>query len=249
MKFYNIEKLANKLEIESNGIDVEKMGKAFQLVEKKFNKKYLDDIMNYCFVFLNNKIDFSEEEKVDFVKNKNINFALVLEKQIFKLKDTSNEKITYEYYGVIHEGVLKTFADKSTAENEIKIKSLMSNDEVEKKALDWLENGRVGLSSATVCATLFPNLINHHRFKDMKDYDGNIEINWPHDNGDFHRCMKFFEAVPEAKDRLEDLKSLSKEWNNLVNNWKDIESLIKKEDLDASYSLIRKSLDKKLKIN
>ncbi len=249
MKFYNIEKLANNLKVESDGIDVEKMGKAFQLVEKSFNKKYLDDIMNYCFVFLNNKIDFSEEEKVDYVKNKNINFALVLEKQIFKLKDSSNEKITYEYYGVIHEGVLKTFADKLTAENEIKIKGLISNDEVEKKALDWLENGRVGLSSATICATLFPNLINHYRFKDMKDYEGNIEINWPLDNSDFQRCMKFFEAVPEAKDKLFHMKTISKEWNNLVNNWEEIENLIKKEEFDSSYSLIKKSLDKKLKIS
>lgn len=249
MKFYIINKLANKLSIDSSGVDIEKMGEAFKLVEKNFNKKHLDEIMDYCFVFLQNNLDFSSDEKVDSAKNKKINFALVKEKQIFKIKDSNNSKITYEYFAVVHEGKLKTFANKELAEKETLNQSLVSSNETEKKVLNWLENGRVGLSSATMCAHLFPNLINHHRFKDMKDYEGNIEINWPHDTGDFNRCLKFFEYVPEAKNRIEELRCISKEWNNLIDNWNMIESFIKKEDSDSAYELIKSSISKKLKYN
>ena len=84
----------------------------------------------------------------------------------------------------------------------------------------------------------------------MKNYDGSIEVNWPHDNGDFNRCMKFFEAVPEAKVRLVELRDLSSEWNNLVSNWQTINDLIKNNKTDESYDLIKQSLGKinKLKL-
>ena len=41
----------------------------------------------------------------------------------------------------------------------------------------------------------------------------------PHDPGDFKRCWKLLEAIPEWKNDLHKLKSLSPAWSNLVDNW------------------------------
>lgn len=244
MNFYTVKKLSNNLTIESSSIDVVKMVESFKLVEKKSNKKTVDDLMNYCFVFLEDNVSFSKSEPIEIeFKNKKITFGLIKENQIFKLEDTSNPKITYEYFTIIHEGKLKTFSDKNILIEKIEKSPTLASNSVEEKALEWLNSGRVGLSSATICATLFPNLIKHHRFNNMKNHEGTVEINWPHDNGDFIRCMKFFEEVPEAKEKLEELRTLSSQWNNLVSNWLLIEELIENDKTEESYVLIKKSLE------
>jgi hypothetical protein len=78
-------------------------------------------------------------------------------------------------------------------------------NEIEKKAMLWLLNGNVGLSSKTMFNCLIGN-----RF---------FEINHPYDPADFGRCYQLLESVPEWKTELDKLKPLSKEWENLVNNW------------------------------
>jgi len=74
-----------------------------------------------------------------------------------------------------------------------------------KKANWWLQNGFVGLSSKTMWNCLMNN----------KDFP----INIPYDPDDFSRCYKLLEAVPEWKDRLDQLRLLSPTWNALVDNW------------------------------
>ena len=73
------------------------------------------------------------------------------------------------------------------------------------KAIWWIGNGHVGRSSKTMWNYFIGN----------KDFT----INHPHDPSDFSRCWKLLEAVPEWKERIPELATLSKEWKALTENW------------------------------
>jgi len=148
----------------------------------------------------------------------------------------------------LHEGLLKINSDKSELEATMKTRLLNPSNEIEAKALNWLENGRVGASSGTICGTLFPNLQKHPKFANKTDDNDKFEIHWPIDNSDFDRCVKFFEAVPEAKARLNEIASLSKEWKGLVSNWDKIENLAKEDKREEAYNLIKESIGSKHRI-
>lgn len=75
----------------------------------------------------------------------------------------------------------------------------------QEKAMWWIANGHVGMSSKTMWNCLIGN----------KGYP----VNHPYDPDDFSRCYKLLEAVPEWKTKLHKLKPLSKAWSNLVDNW------------------------------
>jgi hypothetical protein len=244
MKFYEIEQLKDNTEIKSDGMDLSLMGKVFKILDKKSENKSLDSIMDFNFVFLNKGQGFASDENLVFKHvDKSLKFALVAENTIFQVQD---EKLVY--FCAIYEGQLLVRCDKAVLENRMKLNSIQGADPVEEKALNWLNTGRVGMSSATMCATLFPNLQKHHKIVDTIIYNGKLDIRWPVDNGDFGRCMKFLEAVPEARERLEELKPLSKEWQGLVENWDKIENLINDGKEIDSYSLIKESLGEKKKL-
>ena len=78
---------------------------------------------------------------------------------------------------------------------------------IEEKAMWWIENGHIGMSSKTMWLCLMnQNVKNAYH---------------PYDPDDFSRCYKLLEAVPEWKEKhhLIKLKSLSTAWSNLVDNW------------------------------
>ena len=77
--------------------------------------------------------------------------------------------------------------------------------DIKEKAMWWIANGHVGMSSKTMWNCLIGN----------KDFP----INHPYDPDDFSRCYKLLQAVPEWKNELHKLKPLSKAWSNLVDNW------------------------------
>lgn len=79
------------------------------------------------------------------------------------------------------------------------------NQSPQEKAMWWIGNGHVGMSSKTMWNCLIGN----------KSYP----INHPYDPDDFSRCYKLLEAVPEWKAELHKLKPLSEAWSNLVDNW------------------------------
>ncbi len=246
MDFFVVQNLKDGLVINSSGIDIATMSKAFKIIEKNSELKTLDDMMEKSFVFLEKTYSFKNEENIVFqYKDKKLNFAIVDKNKILEISDADAD-----YFCAIHEQSLKAKSKKEDIELIISQKSLVSSNEVENKALSWLENGRVGLSSATMCAAFFPQLKNHYKFKNKIDEEGNVEINWPHDNGDFHRCVSFLEAVPEVKSRMSELKTLSNEWSSLVDKWGEIEDLVNKKDTENSYKLIKSCISgtKKLKI-
>ncbi len=243
MEFFTIDSFETQT-INPRGIEITKMGTAFQVLERQSELKTLDQIMNKPFVFVGQGFSINPEHTVFSHKNKNLTFAVVEVNQIFEVTDKEKQV----HYCSVHESVLKHNTDKKALEVEISKQSISSDDPIVAKALHWLDNGRVGLSSATMCATLFPQLTKHHKFNNKIDDYGNVEINWPHDNSDFERCVKFLEAVPEARNRLNELKSVSKEWSNLVEKWDNIEKMINDKNLSESYELIKECLGRTKKI-
>jgi hypothetical protein len=79
------------------------------------------------------------------------------------------------------------------------------------RAFWWLENGERGLSSETMW----------HCFMNRKSFP----VNHPHDAGDFSRCYKLLQAVPEWKHDLGKLKELSPAWSNLVDHWDQLTTM------------------------
>ncbi len=241
MQFYTIENIKDGDKISSKGIDIMSMSKAFKVLDKKSENKDVESISAFDFVFLETPYDFGNPENLVFCHSaKSLKFALIKADVIFEIKDKKDI-----FYVALHEGVLNINSDKSALEEVMKTKSLNPTNEVEAKALHWLDHGRVGASSATMCGVLFPNLRSHHKLVDKIDYDDNFEIDWPLDNDDFGRCMKFLEAVPEARARLGELAKVGKEWEGLVKNWDTIETLVKEDKRTDAYNLIKESIGSK----
>lgn len=91
--------------------------------------------------------------------------------------------------------------------------------DIEAKANWWITNGHVGNSSQTIWSF----------FMGVKDF----RINHPYDQDDFSRCYKLLEAVPEWRERILELSSLSTAWKNLSKNWDKLTEMYeqnKKED-------------------
>ena len=53
------------------------------------------------------------------------------------------------------------------------------------------------------------------------------EMHFPHDPSDFGRCVGLLQAVPEFRDKLNEMKSAGKEWSALVENWQELEEMHK----------------------
>lgn len=238
MNFYIIEDIKSGDSIVSKGVDLTRMSKAFGVLGKKNKKTSVESFAEFDFIFLESPYTFVNENNLVFSHSaKSLTFALIKNDNIFEFTDK-----TTVYYSALHDGQLRIETDKLELEKIIANKAVNSNDPIESKALNWLDNGRVGASSATMCGVLFPNLRSHYKLTDKFDYDDNFEINWPLDNSDFDRCVKFLEAVPEARSRLNELAAQSKEWKGLVNNWDKIEGLAKDDKRQEVYDLIKESI-------
>lgn len=79
--------------------------------------------------------------------------------------------------------------------------------DIEQKAMWWIANGEIGMSSKTIWLHFMGQKIDSYR------------INHPYDPDDFSRCYKLLEAVPEWKSRILELSTLSTPWKNLSENW------------------------------
>ena len=88
------------------------------------------------------------------------------------------------------------------------------------KVLEWYANGERGISSeAMACAVVsMPPKEPWSAFG-----------NHPHDPDDFKRCVKFLEAVPDARKHMDEIAKLSKQWARLVENWDELEKLFHEE--------------------
>lgn len=88
----------------------------------------------------------------------------------------------------------------------------MQNEELSEKAVLWLANGRRGISSNTI--------FTHITGVDAMQRSSKSH---PYDPDDFDRCLLLLDAVPEFREQLHKMKSCSKKWAALVDNWTAIE--------------------------
>lgn len=77
----------------------------------------------------------------------------------------------------------------------------------------WWENGEKGISSMTMFNTLSDEL----KLPPEKGH--------PHDGDDFNRCYKLLQAVPQFKNKLRRMKSVSPVWSRLIDNWDELTKL------------------------
>lgn len=88
-------------------------------------------------------------------------------------------------------------------------------DPKRRKLIGWLVNGETGLSSLTM-VRCFEGLENRSKWDDRH----------PLDPDDFWRCCRLLIAVPEYRERLDELRELSDVWGRLVDNWPEFERLL-----------------------
>lgn len=77
------------------------------------------------------------------------------------------------------------------------------------KILNWFVTGQVGQSSKSMAACIAGM---------------NGGSSHPYDPDDLNRCLLFLEAVPEAREHMHKLRSLSPTWAKLVDRWAEVEA-------------------------
>lgn len=82
-------------------------------------------------------------------------------------------------------------------------------------AREWLATGRQGTSSMTIFSRMTGKTVG--------------EEDHPHDTGDFGRCRRLLEAVPEFRARLHEMASVSLVWAELVECWDELCALMDEE--------------------
>ena len=60
----------------------------------------------------------------------------------------------------------------------------------------------------------------------------------PYDADDFGRCSRLLVAVPELRERLDQMRLKSAEWSRLVYCWEQVEAAIRSEDYADANSLV-----------
>lgn len=99
--------------------------------------------------------------------------------------------------------------------------------DIKTEILQWLATGETGISSMALA------------FKIAGVEDSRKFNTHPHDPDDFKRCLKLIKHIPEIRSRLDEMRSLSPEWNALVEHWKEVEDCFMEEVsewLTTSYS-------------
>ena len=76
------------------------------------------------------------------------------------------------------------------------------------KILNWFGTGEVGSSSKAMALAVTGNR-----------NDGSH----PYDPGDLNRCLLLLEAVPEMREHMDKIASMSKTWGKLVARWDEVE--------------------------
>lgn len=90
----------------------------------------------------------------------------------------------------------------------------------------WFKYGERGQSSEAIYDRM------------MGKFKGNK--NHPHDGGDFGRCHGLLKMVPEFRARLSEMKRVSQEWANLVDNWDELTLTYEKLDWKRFGELLAK---------
>lgn len=109
-------------------------------------------------------------------------------------------------FNVLHGDCLKTWKEPVADQSQ----------NVEQKAIWWIANGRIGLSSNTMWLCFMNQKIER--------------ISHPYDPDDFSRCYALLQVVPEWKERILELGKLSIPWKNLSENWQKLTEMFEQNE-------------------
>ena len=109
--------------------------------------------------------------------------------------DDMTEKI--KAFEQLHKDCPKTWQEPTVA----------IGDDINTKINFWIQHGQRGISSETIVEVLTGRKL-------VKYYKSH-----PHDPDDFSRCYKLLKMIPELRAALPLMRSQSKAWSNLVDNW------------------------------
>jgi hypothetical protein len=102
-------------------------------------------------------------------------------------------------------------------------------DSVEKRAARWAASGKTGTSSKAMLSV-------------MLGERPKTSFCYPHDGGDLGRCIGLLDAVPEYRERLNEMKSVGKEWAALIDHWPELEARWRRDD-KSLYDRMKQILD------
>lgn len=96
------------------------------------------------------------------------------------------------------------------------------------RAMWWYDNGERGISSDTI----FANLVTIKGETALNKYRKRPKSEWSHprDPSDFYRCHKLLEAVPEFREEMHRMKSVSPVWSALVDNWDKLTEMLRAQE-------------------
>ena len=99
----------------------------------------------------------------------------------------------------------------------------------EKRALHWIIGGDTGISSIAIWAVMTGQVeMGAHGVSGFLIHDV------PKDAGDFGRCYRLLEFIPEWKERLHEVGNAIPRWQPFVREWKALESLfLKSQDMST----------------
>lgn len=106
-----------------------------------------------------------------------------------------------DHFSALHENCEKTWSEPLVDPNL----------SMEARIVWWWEHGERGASSECI-------------WRHMLDLRVSIPYA-PSDVDDFKRCHKLMLVVPEWKELLGKMKTLSQEWSNLVDHWSELDEL------------------------
>ncbi len=204
----------------SDGIPVHYMSEMFKILDNN-GYKTLESMGRGDFLLTEGNI-ISEDSKIEVFQGKKIQFAKINAGDFLTVKLGSKEVFLL----LQPSGVLKVSDKKEDLVLKDK-KNKFKNDEEKLSVMNWLETGETGLSSLTLCLTLYP-FVKNIEYKCFEDFDKS----YPRDSADFGRCIKFLNAVPTAREKLHKLEKSNKIWKELYSSWADLEFLYVNKDFE-----------------
>lgn len=98
------------------------------------------------------------------------------------------------------------------------------NKTKEAKIGEWLLSRDTGLSSIFMASVALG-----------ADASEIINPNYPHDAGDFGRCYRLVEQVPEIAQDFQRIADSSKEWGVIISRWPDLASQYEEDLKNGTY--------------
>lgn len=89
----------------------------------------------------------------------------------------------------------------------------LSTDAIKRIAL-WALSGTTGVSASTIASVALGI-----------EEGGRVSFDCPHDSGDFGRCLRLLEMVPELRDFLPAVVEACPQWAPIVPIWEELAAL------------------------